>query len=253
MFQANLQEYLKYESCVYLKERFYFKRHLMELKQFDTNLDSFKYIIEETGIRLIKRRIATSSDTFVEFEDIGSKIIKEKSRKLVWLFISILFLIIAITVFVNRLTGGNVGRGAEVFHLTVSSIFFVIFLLTKKNILFLAQADNTNAIEFIGTKKYKNQVDEFIKELLQQRDKFLIEKYSTLDEFLPYNQQYNNLVWLYNLKLLTKPQLQAKITELDKIDFNNDNSKKNNLVKIVGFRNNNFKENEEDFEKGNDM
>ena len=218
----------------------------MEFKQFDTNLDRFKYIIEDTGVRLIKKRIASSSDTFVDFEDIGSKIITEKTRKLLWLIISILFLIIAIAVFVKRLNGGKVGDGAEIFHLTATLVFFIIFLLTKKNIIFLAQSDNTNALEFIGTKRYKQKVDDFIKVLLQRRDDFLLNKYSTLDEFLPYNQQYNNLVWLYNLKLLTKEKLQSKIAELDKIDFNNGNTKKNDLVKIVGFRNHKFDEDDND-------
>ena len=218
----------------------------MEFTQFDTNLDHFKYIIEDTGVRLVKKRIASSSDTFVEFEDIGSKIIIEKTRKLLWLIISILFLAIGIAVFVKRLKGGKVGDGAEIFHLTTSLVFFIIFLLTKKNIIFLAQSDNTNALEFIGTKRYKQKVDDFIKVLLQRRDDFLLRKYSTLDEFLPYNQQYNNLVWLYNLKLLTKEKLQNKIAELDRIDFTNDNTKKNDLVKIIGFRNNKFDENAND-------
>jgi hypothetical protein len=221
----------------------------MEFKQFDINLNRFKYIIEDTGIRLIKKRIASNSDTFVEFEDIGSKIIKENTRKLLWLIISILFLVFAIGVFAKRLNGNKVGNGAEIFHLTMSMVFFGIFLLTKKNILFLAQSDNTNAIEFIGTKRYKEKVDEFIKILLERRDTFLITKYSAIDEFLPYNQQYNNLVWLYNLKLLTKVQLQNKITELDKIDFDNDNPTKNGLVKIVGFRNHNFEDDDIDDDK----
>ena len=56
---------------------------IMELKQFDSNFNRFSYKIEESGIRLIKKGISTSSDTFVNFEDIGSKIIKENKRKLV--------------------------------------------------------------------------------------------------------------------------------------------------------------------------
>ena len=185
----------------------------MEFKQFDTNFDRFKYVIEDTGLRLITKRIASSSETFVDFEDIGSKIIIEKSRKLLWLIISLIFLVIAISVFVKRLNGGNVGNGAEIFHISTSLFFLIVYLVTKRNIIHLTQSDNTNAIEFIGTKRYKKNVDDFIKELLQRRDRYLVDKYSTLNEFLPYDQQYNNLVWLYNLKLLTKEQLNIKINE----------------------------------------
>ena len=209
----------------------------MEFKQFDTNFDRFKYVIEDTGLKLIKKRIASSSETFVDFEDIGSKIIIEKSRKLLWLIISLLFLVIAISVFVKRLNGGNVGNGAEIFHISTSMFFLILYLITKRNIIHLTQSDNTNAIEFIGTKRYKKNVDDFIKELLQRRDKYLVDKYSTLNEFLPYDQQYNNLVWLYNLKLLTKEQLNIKINELDKIEFRTVNLNNSGLTKIIGFKN----------------
>jgi len=208
----------------------------MQFKQFDTNLDRFNYIIEETGIRLIKKRMASTSDTFVDFEDIGSKIIIEKSRKLIWLILSLLFLVFAILVFVKRLNGGHVGNGAELFNITTSLFFLVVFFLTKKNIIYLTQSDNTNAIEFIGTKRYKQKVDDFIKELLQRRDKYLIEKYSSINEFLPYSQQYNNLVWLYNLKLLTKEELNKKINELDNIEFRTESLKKNQITNIIGFK-----------------
>jgi len=218
----------------------------MEFKQFGTNLDRFKYIIEDDGIRIIRRRIASSTETFVEFEDVGSKIIKEKSRKLLWLIISFLFLVFAIAVFYKRLNGGKVGYGAEAFHLCVSAFFFIVYLLLKKSTLFLVQADNTNAIEFIGTKRYERRVEEFINQLLQARDNYLINKYSTIDEFLPYSQQYNNLVWLYNLKLLTKEQLQFKIAALDNLDTAKDSSNKSTLTKIIGFRKGRLTDEEEE-------
>jgi len=209
----------------------------MEFKQFDTNFDRFNYKIEESGIRLSKKGLASSSVTFVDFEDIGSKIIIEKSRKLIWLILSILFLVIAIAVFVKRLNGGNIGNGAEIFHISTSIFFLFVYLITKKNIIYLTQSDNSNAIEFIGTNQYKKSVDDFIKELMKSRDKYLVDKYSTLNEFLPYDQQYNNLVWLYNLKLLTKEQLNHKINELNNINFKTNNLKSSGLTKIIGFKN----------------
>ena len=59
----------------------------MELKQVDINFASYQYTIEDTGIRLIKKRLASSSDTFVDFEDVGSKTIKESTRKIIFVFI----------------------------------------------------------------------------------------------------------------------------------------------------------------------
>jgi hypothetical protein len=75
----------------------------MYLKQLDKNLDRYHYTIEDTGIRLVKKRLASSSDTFVEFEDVGSKTIRESSRKLIWLIIAALFFIIGTAVLFKRL------------------------------------------------------------------------------------------------------------------------------------------------------
>ncbi|MGZ5190955.1 MAG: hypothetical protein ACXWCZ_08020, partial [Flavisolibacter sp.] len=208
----------------------------MKFKQFDLNLDRFTFIIEDTGIRINRKKLSSSTEIFIEYEDVGSTIIVEKKRKIIWLILSLLFLSLSIYVFIRRLNGGNIGDGAEIFHLSMSLVLFTVFLFTRKNSLFLAHSDNTNAIEFIATKRYKYRLDNFIKSLLQKRDNFLVEKYTTLDQFLPYDQQYNNLVWLYKLKLLPKEQLQSIIAELEKITVTNNNAGRNELAKIVGFR-----------------
>ena len=207
----------------------------VQIKQFDINFNRFQYIIEDTGVKLIKRRFSSSTETFVEFESIGSKIIKENTRKLYWAILSVLFLLIAIAVFVSRMKGGKVGDGAEFFHLSVSFVLLMIFFLTKKRTLFLAQQDNINAIEFIASNRNKGEVEAFIKILLKTRDEYLIKKYAQIDEFLPYDQQYNDLVWLYNLKLLSKVQLKTKLEELEKV-LNSINIPKTKLTKIIGFK-----------------
>lgn len=208
----------------------------MEFRQFATNFDRFKFIIEDSGIRLIKKRIASSTDTFVDFESIGSKIIIEKLRNPLWIIISLVFLAIAISVLVGRLRGGKVGDNAEFFSLSISLFFFMIFMLTQRSMIFLTQSDNTNAIEFIGTNRYKKRVYAFISELLEKRNEYLIEKYSSLNEFLPYNQQYNGLVWLYNLKILTQEELSEKVAELNEITFGSDNLKKEEITNPIGFK-----------------
>jgi hypothetical protein len=213
-----------------------------EFQQVGFNLDRFKFVVEETGVRVIQKRISSSTDIFIDFEDVGSKIIFEQSRKLGWFIVSFLFFSFGIGVFIKRLNGGDVGSGAEVFHLSVSVVCFAIFLFTKKNILYLAQADSTGAIEFIATKKYKEKVNAFIESLLQKRNIYLLEKYATIDQFVPYGQQYNALVWLYNQKLLTKEQLQEKVLELNKVDFESTQIQNGGVAKIIGFRSNAHKE-----------
>lgn len=218
----------------------------MEYKQFGLNLYRFRYIIEANGITVIKKKLAQHTETFIEFEDIGSKIIKDNSRRIGWLIASAVFLLLAIAVFFDRVTGGKVGKGAEIFWVCVSIILFIVFVMTRKQTVYLAQSDNTNAIEFIGSKRYKDSLAEFTRQLLAARDKFLLDKYSTLDDMLPYNQQYNNLVWLYNLKLLNKEQLQSKIDELDALPTTR--MLKTDTTTITGFGQRYIEDEEEDEE-----
>ncbi|HTJ49192.1 MAG TPA: DUF4253 domain-containing protein [Cyclobacteriaceae bacterium] len=153
----------------------------MTFSQFDINFNRFKYTVEESGVRVINKRLFSAAERFVPFEDIGSEIFKEKERKLIWLFISILFLIISLLVFIDRLNGGKVDDGAEIFWLSVSAVFFIIYSFRRKNGLFLFKDDMESGIEFIGTKLYEKRLNQFIKQLLQRRDAYLSNKYSVLD------------------------------------------------------------------------
>jgi len=224
----------------------------MRFKQFDINFDRFTYIVEDTGIRLIIRRLSSSTETFVDFESIGSKIIRENTRKSRWLFISVFFILITIALFVYRHSGGSVEEGAELIYLSISATFAFVFVFTGKNKVFLAQSDNTNAIEFIGKKRDKEKLTVFIKQLLQCRDSYLINKYTTFDKYIPYDQQYKYLIWLYSEKLLTADILKEKIVELDSC-FKDGNQKRDDFAKVVGFKNNDsdprqVKEKGEEFE-----
>lgn len=176
-----------FETQQTFKKRQQIKEY-MTFKQLDINLSRFKYIVEDTGIRITNKKLFSSvTERFVSFEDIGSKIIKERERKLEWLIPSVLFLFFALYVFIKRINGGKVGDGAEVAHLSISFVFFVIYAFTRKNRLFLVKDEEESGIEFAGTKIYEKRLKQFIKQLLKRRDDYLNSKYPvfeglTLDE-----------------------------------------------------------------------
>jgi len=84
-------------------------------------------------------------------------------------------------VFIKRISGANIGNGSESFWLSVSIVFFIIYAFRRKNSLFLFKDDKTSGIEFIGTKIYEKRLNQFIKELLHQREIYLSGKYPTFD------------------------------------------------------------------------
>lgn len=145
----------------------------MTFKQFDINLNRFKYVIEDSGMRVINKRLFSATERFVNFENIGSEIIKVKERKLVWLITSVLFFILALVVLNRRINGGKIGVAAEFFWLAISTFFFIIYTLKRRNSIFLVNDDQKNNIEFIGTKIYENRLNQFIKQLFQRRDDYL--------------------------------------------------------------------------------
>ena len=189
----------------------------MEYKQFDFNLDRFKFNIEKDGLKIEQKRFSSSNETIVEFERIGDKTMKEKNQKTIWLILSILFFFIAFYIFIKRMNGKDISDSAEIIWLSISLIFFSVFLLTKENMIFLVGNDDSYSVEFINRKTYKKSLNEFITQLIIKRDEYLINKYFNLDEYKPYKSQHKNLLWLYELKLITKNQLSEKLNELDNL------------------------------------
>lgn len=191
--------------------------------QFDINLNRFKYVIEDTGIRVFYRRPFSTTERFVAFENIGSEIFKVRKKKLAWLTLFACFLILALIVFIERINGSNVGDNAEVVWLSGSVVCFVVYAFQRKNSLFLVKDDKVSGIEFVGTKIYERRLNQFIKELLQRRDDYLSRKYPvfdglTLDESIICTdtgiQQEDGLL----LKKLTKHPLKKLIFQIEGSD-----------------------------------
>ncbi len=210
----------------------------MEFKQYDTNFKRLTFKIEDDGVKVIQKGITSSSEYFVEFEEIGTKTSIQKSRNLIWISLAILFLIIGISVFINRMNGGKVGNGAEVFHFVSSSIFYLVFILTRKNTFTLLNHNSFSGIDFIGSSRDRKKVENFINLIHEKRKLYLIEKYTSLNDFIPYEQQYNDLIWLYKIKLLSEEELKSKIQLLNEIDFSGIKEKIGESDRIIGFRRN---------------
>jgi hypothetical protein len=220
----------------------------MELRQTDINFSRNYFRIDESGLFVFRKGIASSSETFIDFEDVGSKRIKENTRKILWLVLAGLSLLLGIAVFFKRINGGSVGKGAEIFYAVVSLLFLFIFLYTRKSILYLTQPDNSSAIGFFASKLHQKKLNFFIETLIQSRNEYLLQKYMTLKTFLPYEQQHGNLVWLYNLKLISEEELQNKISELNKLDLMKSKNQDGEFVRIAGFRNTNLESTESEEE-----
>lgn len=178
------------------------------LHQHGFGFTKMEYIIEDDGLRIIRKALGSSSDQKIDYEEIGSKITSAKTSKIIWFYLSSLFclsgivmyyfyVIIAIAIFLSGL------------------FFFLMFMISKKSSIMLSQQDHSSFIEFIHVAKETEMLRTFLDQLIEKRNMVLKEKYMKLDNLLPFNQQYSNLIWLYELKLISREDLQKKIVELE--------------------------------------
>ncbi len=137
----------------------------MALRQIDIKFNSFKYVIDDKGLRVTYRKGLSVTRDFIPFEDIGSEIVKEKPGimnrilGMCWLFVCIICLIISVT---NR----------DVSALVIGVVLYVIYAWSWRNSLFLVQG-YSNRIEFTGMLIYRWWVNRFIKILLKKRAEYL--------------------------------------------------------------------------------
>jgi len=164
-----------------------------------------------------------STEYFVDFDDIGARILKKRSGMFGWLLGAGICILLALFLFVLRVSGGKVGNDAEVFYLGIALICAVIFMITYKKSFYLVKPGNTNAIEFISNKPSKLEVDAFIENIRTRRNKILDEKYGQVNTMLPYEQNHQNLLWLHNNDVIPKEEFDRRIGELNsKFNYSTD-------------------------------
>jgi len=210
----------------------------MTFNQSDINFSSVSYKVVEDGVEIVDKTLFKKSETFQRFEDIGAKVIKSSSVKVKWLIASLIPAALGLWVLGRRLSGLKVGDGAELFYLFCFLVFLSIFFLTRKRSIMLVTEDYDNGLEFFDRKNDRVRIDQFIRQLLEKRNKYLIEKYTDINEALPYEQQYESLVWLHNIKVISKELLKSKVKELDEMNLHQSRGL-SQRAKIKGFGNTN--------------
>ncbi|HCL06693.1 MAG TPA: hypothetical protein DHW64_12360 [Chitinophagaceae bacterium] len=185
--------------------------------------------ITDIGL-VIKTKTLTSNDEFfMNFEDIGTKIIRSNGGKKGWLIATVVFVILSIGMYVMEQSGGNAEKNAYLFYLIIAIICIVVYLMTYKRSFFLVTNDNSNAIEFLVDKPSKKEIGDFIQILKNRRKEYLSSKYGQLTKLISYEQQYNTLNWLNRSDVFSKEEYEAKLAELNGL-FSGSNS-------IIGFHN----------------
>lgn len=185
--------------------------------QRDMHFNKKWFTLTEQGLQVKQKSLFSSNEYFLNYEDIGSKIVKSKAGRKGWLIATASLFSLSLILFIIRIAGEDIEKGAELFYLLTGSICFLVYLITYKSTFYLAQSGNTNAIEFLADKPTKEKLEWFIGQLKSKQKEVLLEKYGVLNKNLSYETQYHNLTWLRNGNVLTKNEFRDKLKQLDNL------------------------------------
>jgi len=146
------------------------------------------------------------------------KIIKTGGRG--WLIASGIFVIIALILFIDRLTGGSVEKNAEIIWISISLICFCIFTIKHTSIMQLMCTDG-DAIVFFYNEKNREELGKFIQSIFKERDKYLKDKYTKIDMDFPKEENLYKIEWLKNQEIISEDEyneLKKTILNYEKLN-----------------------------------
>ncbi|MCU0336010.1 MAG: hypothetical protein MUF62_13380 [Chitinophagaceae bacterium] len=185
---------------------------LVQKSRFTTT--TFK--IEDTGLFMSTKSKQKSTELHYAFEQIKTNRATVLDHNKGALILAFVFAGIALLVFFMALTDKTVEREAVPIWATISIGLFVFYFLTKKRKVYLQTTEN-KAIEFLANNDNLDTINDFIENVLTERNLYLVSKYATLNRNLEYVTQFDNLNWLLNHRAISKEKYDEKVQELNSL------------------------------------
>jgi hypothetical protein len=173
------------------------------------------YELTDRGLSVQTRSLFKKDSYFLKFEEIGIKRMQSRRVNGRILLGSALMVCIAILMFVMEKAGAEAEKGDYLFYFGMAIIGMVFTCLSYKRSFFLAQRNNSNALEFLVNKPSEEEVEVFIHNLIHTRRSYLLEKFGGFNRLLSYEQQYHNLMWLTDTDVITNEEYLEKLEELN--------------------------------------
>lgn len=176
---------------------------------------SFKFT--DDGLRVRYRNIMKTHEYELKYEDIGTKVVDFTGGVRAWLVPTLILSVVAGILYIDRINGGDVEKGAELFYLSFALVCLTLYILTFKKARFLSKSNNANAIEFLSKNPTEEDLGNFINQILLRRNSFLLGRYGQLNKNISYESQYDNLKWLLDNGVLNQNDYNEKIVELEEL------------------------------------
>jgi hypothetical protein len=178
-----------------------------------TAFRSTKFIIEDTGLLIQEKSKQNQTELHYPFEQIKTNRATVLDHNKSVLTLAVIFAGIALLVFIMSFSDKTVEAIAAPLWLSVSALLFLVYFKTKRKKLFL-QTEN-KPIQFLADKSNFEIANNFIEQLLAERNLYLVSKYAKLNRNLAFGPQLDNLNWLLNNRAISKVQYDEKVQELN--------------------------------------
>lgn len=176
------------------------QRNLFSKREFRIADSKLFYKISEFG---------NEKESTIPFENLEVEPVSYKNYNYPLLAISLVFYIMAYSLFSNWLEGKAATVLGGPILAIVASGFLGYFWFGRENYWQVRCFENQN-ISILKDKPSKKKVNDFISELRLSRNIYLKETYANIDENLSYENQLSSLKWLRSLNALSKEEFDLK-------------------------------------------
>lgn len=195
------------------QKRFFHKR---EFEILESKL-SYKEII--TG--------KSNFEALIPFEDLSNNKSSHENSSVLFIVFSVFLYFIAIISFISR-DEKDFNPDVWKFFTITATVLLALFFINKEKSWKIKIPKNNTYVFIYKKNPSEHVVNVFIEDIFTARDNYLRENYMYLDRNLSYENQYENLKWLWRIEAISKQEFDEKYKEL-KIMFNYDK-------KEIGFK-----------------
>jgi len=171
--------------------------------------------IKENKVFYKSSKLSNESEVNVPFEELTnfkeSHIISNFYVLLASVFL-LLFSLVSIITRNDKDSDPRVWKCLTISFLISSFVYYV----TREN-LWKIKVQNGTYLFVYKNIPNKNEVNNFIQLLFEQRDQYLKETYSELNRNVSYEAQLNNLQWLKKVEAINKAEYEKKLEELNSL------------------------------------
>jgi hypothetical protein len=168
------------------------------------------FSIEDTGLLVQTKSKQNSSELHYPFEQIKTNRATGLDHNKGLLALACIFGGITLLVFIMSFTDPTIEKIATPLWGSISLVLFVIYFRTRQRKFYLQTTEN-KLIALVAKKNTTDTVNNFIEQLMAERNLYLVSKYANLSRNLEYAHQLENLNWLLNNRAFSKEKYDEKV------------------------------------------